>query len=223
MPEIDLGSSVDGYGLARVFAVMLFPKDTSKRDEFLAFARAQAPLEPLSPDGEVAPFYQVLNHARADFLKRVRRGSLSGEVLRTLLQIHAHHRKERPDEPSINKAIAVFARRAVLAQSGLESAWGDFRPVAHLWAALVIHYKYAIPPGPHPSDNEGLLRFLAVAESIRLDAEKLTTRGRSAVLRPAETWKVPPRIALEEVKIQVSPLTAVELKELRSYRASQRR
>jgi len=235
VPDIHLGDTVQGYGFAHVFAVMLFPKDSKKRDEFLAFAREQAPLEPRSSDAAAVPLYRVLNHARTHFLKsekRVYRGSLSGEILRTLLQIHTHHRSERSDEPSVNKAIAVFARRSLIASSTLENAWANFRPAAHLWCALtVIQYSGncdSVPADLDPSEDDGLLGFLSVAESIRLNAEKVTTRAkngadRSSVLRPAETWKVPPAVPLLRVGIEVPPLTAPELAQLRAYKATLRR
>ena len=91
MPEIDLGnweSGLNDFAPIRVFATMLFPKDDSRREEFLHFAMCKAPLEPKY--GEVPSLdYRVLKE-EADYLTNgepVRHGWFAGGILVAVRQI----------------------------------------------------------------------------------------------------------------------------------------
>ena len=237
MPELDLLTSKGGlhpFAFARLFSVMFFPTDGTRREEFRVWAHKQAPLEPLIPTAEPSALYRVLDYARDHYMrrgKRIEHGGMAGEILVTIRQIHEYHRQIRADEPSTSKSIVIVAARRTIGTSILETAWRNFRSVAHLWAALVCGNLQArgveFPREFDPSYLDSLPVFLALAENMRRFGEGLTTRAREEgkpkpILPPEQTWKVPEGFPLPEVGLRLPRLSERDVGELRGYRARHR-
>lgn len=132
---------------------------------------------------------------------RVRSGDIAGRILASCLGEHATgspiglqtakmdvERKlglagpSRGTDPNAKKVSTV-----------IEDAWKTFKPVSHLWAVNLMAAVH----------NVDTAEFLARAESIRLQAESLTTKySKDAVLPAGIAWRAPDGLTLPKGRVR---------------------
>lgn len=159
-------------------------------------------------------------------------GAIVGDMLLFILGCAQHC----PRHMSINKAAFVQSKILIGAkdQAGnllhyglatVRTAWGKFRPVAHLWAAYRIwQIDHKEAPDLSPFEPDGLPNFLAAAEELRRLGTSTFARAQKLrhgpILNPAETWRTPSGLCLPSVTLTCSPPSQRALTYLREYRAA---
>jgi hypothetical protein len=109
--------------------------------------------------------WALLKHSRQTVAMRTAaqkaapRGFTAGRVLAVALRLGVHI----PRFASINNAVRIVMREQDRARSAVMADWGDFKPVAHLWAALPVFLDMS---------DEAIKRFIS-AELANLDAQDL--------------------------------------------------
>jgi len=200
--------------LARVVVVatMLWPDDEKMRADAVHFGAAHfldAVREAThGPDDVVALDAQTIawmqRAPRIDNLVggnvRARSGDIAGRIL---IECLSEHRTGKPVGLQTVKADIERHLRLAGPNRGtgphakkvgtvVEDAWKAFRPVAHLWAANLM-------AGDHVVDIAG---FLARAESIRQQSERMKTKySKEALLPPNAAWRVPDGLRLTRGQI----------------------
>jgi hypothetical protein len=171
----------------------------------------------------------LLNQA----IHRAAAGMLAGTILRYLLRCIHHHRPDRPEHASFNKAYYVVNGLADLAakKSGAKSGigvgetklaehWKIHSAGCHLQAAaLALDLD-----GSEWLTNENIPAFLDVSEIYRFAGEA------AGFLDPSMTWRPPPAfpttpptemdLSAEVLDSLFPPLNDSELKILATYRAN---
>ena len=113
------------------------------------------------------------------------RGKAAGEMLLFMLA----HNVAVPDQASVRTARAVNARLAGKSDEWAKVVWAQFRGVAHLWGAYRLCGKKSLLTA---IDGDHLEPFLANAEFLRMEAERLPRHGYPNPLQPRdETWTAP--------------------------------
>lgn len=199
MPTIDLPKEPPLPGANTFYfpikAVMLYPRDEGRRDQWYAAAMAGsyhywrehgAPPSILEDFhgwiGVLWEFKQAPHRVYRDGMARISRAALSGQVLMYLLRLHQHH-PERCRLEQAKALVVEFAPRegASLSESLVTKVWAEFKTVSHLWATFLK----ALRDEAQPEDNAVWAAFLGAAEVVREAAEK------ARLLDPRETWKAP--------------------------------
>lgn len=239
MPLLELGGwpdQPDGLELPRLLAVMLFPEDQTRREEFLAWAREQANLYDAKAATQ-APLYRALDQLKKYFIQRglpVKAGELAGHILITLRRLAEHHADLGA---TLTHAKNVVSRCVVSARSfdgrpvassprTLHAAWASHRNVAHLWAGhgLLAEQRYRIASRDgrvvtadkcQPIFDE-LPLLLALAESMRAfgeghDLDDRSRQTRAPALDPSATWRCPAEFVLPEIDLMLPSFSPVEL------------
>lgn len=207
MPVIDLPEEPPLPGANTLYfpiqSVMLYPRDETKRAQWFAAAMAQNysswRQDGASPDvlsdfhgwlGELWKFSQAPRRVFDDGMKRVSRAGLSGHVLIYLLRAARHHPEHCKFE-RIKAVMAQFvaAQGETVSESLVEKLWPEFKPVAHLWAALDQLVRTG---GWVPELNSEVLRFLQLAETYRELGEQ------ARILDPLTTWRAPAGVGRAE-------------------------
>ena len=152
-------------------------------------------------------------------------GWLAGQILLFILRCAAH----QPKDASVGKAVYVMERALVLlkneqgrpvsaSRSTITNAWGKFKNVSHLWAAVYISEQSINALNP---DN--LREFLATAELFRNQAEAHVPPPRRAKAAPllaeGEAWAAPDRLELPTIAFEPPSLFPNELAWLTEYKA----
>jgi hypothetical protein len=196
----------------KIWAYMLFPSAGAERDRFLTsslFEIASGFAKAFNMGVEIAPSALALLQEKGDVLmmaeaamqpvisgaakspNAVERsaGELSGELL--LMAIA--HDLENPGSVSLNAVLAFasdyFKRSKKTRPKDLKRVWHEYRPCAHLWAAL-LHWK-ELNGGAQliPTDGITLHSFLALAEVLRFKGEALKHKqAREALLPDGIAW-----------------------------------
>lgn len=113
------------------------------------------------------------------------RGQAAGEMLLFMLA----HNVAVPDQASVRTARAVNARLSGKSDEWAKVVWAQFRGVAHLWGAYRLCGKKSLLTA---IDGDHLEPFLADAEFLRMEAERLPRHGHPNSLQPRdETWTAP--------------------------------
>jgi hypothetical protein len=204
-------------------AIMLSPKDIGSARTYMAVA--------MSGDPDSNEFSRI----NAKFLKRAPIGAIAGEVFLTLLGLKVH----RPKDASANKAAFLVSRglegkrRRSRHVDRVRRYWDEFRPVAHMWAALVrLQGDEDLPPEfvvraarqwdafKHTQLEISDAGFAELNEHVLLDGDRLLAMAAEnrLTIDPAP-WTLPPRYPRKPRNIDVpAPSPWVE-KTLKEYRA----
>jgi hypothetical protein len=207
----------DGKDPGRVMAVMYFPNNDEVRRQFLVRQLVKQACEDGGADAEVSIKASMLRELiegpglgemKSLVEEAVRRGSVAGDLLHLVYEMHARGLQE----PSFGKAIEEYKRFALGGKYGdgvplkisehmLRTYFNEYASVAHLWAAYRLNhgpYAYA----GHPQDVFGsqpmLRRFLGVAKAVGEFACTFApkrTKPPKPVIDPAEILRLPDDIA----------------------------
>ena len=164
--------------------------------------------------------------------KRFWQGMTAGSVLIRLMQI------DRDAPPaSVNKAMVALEdhlQGATYADGSygprslreIQGAWSEYKPVAHLWAALMALQLREKNPYEFDPDvvrsffTESLPEFLAAAEYLLRFGADFHSRGqRKPLLTRSEVWHLPQGLSLPPFDITLPPLEDETIKILQKYRA----
>jgi hypothetical protein len=225
MPELPLsGTVLDGFAL---WVAMLRPheKDPSPYLERVAAAvQREVALDPSMAKWTGRVFVparllraEPLEQWRQELLHGCCGGAIAGDLLLTLLELHAH----APKYATVRRAHHIVVQNLAEAQLGNGSkapssaktvwnAWREFRPAAHLWGVLRsgLDLAHCWPKSP-----DRVPGFLALAEAF---AERAEVYGIAA---PGELWRCPAAVALPPVTVTVPPPTKWALARAREYRS----
>ena len=151
------------------------------------------------------------------------RGMTAGQILLCLLAF-ANSRRRR-EHATVRRAIEMImqtrkekpllhgGKKVPAGRSSIKQAWSQFKPVAHLWAAVRLERGPSAPTGLGDSP---LGRLLATAEGLAAHAEELGVPWASD---EKCAWRVAPGTPLPEVEFQIPSLNRAKLLvSLRSYR-----
>lgn len=214
-----------------VLAVMCHPHDRRAQDQIVAMVEAQTGVDPAKrPRLSEDAFWEQLDKAA------YRGGVSAGGILLNIIQLAGNSVR-----PSFNNAyellLAVLPKweQPVSDQWRLNppstyiprnradvlDAFQRFLPVAHLWAALIHAEQHGRYPEIGPHSIETLPHFLAYAEGLLSQADRIRWQGRARriVLPKNVSWrfKVPDGLQRKQ-KLSALPLEPEQwgvLKELR--------
>ncbi len=224
MPRFDLRQN-DGtlHPLAsfKVLAVMCHPRHRTQREKMLGNIEQETGVS--RPRGRPMTAEAFMQEVR----RTSRRSAVSGGVLLTMLQLHHNGRR-----PSINQAIPLVT--ALLpewkqpqspywskvshyghrphSKTNMLRAFDQFRPVAHLWGAL-LYGQQNDRQDIWPGTRETLPAFLAYAEAILELASALPSfaRDRRFAITRSEAWFFTLPGPIATVKLAVPPLNEQQL------------
>lgn len=234
MPILDITESMEDLPArarsgGNVLAAMLAPSDSVRREHLMG-------LWAVFVDQHKRDYQGVIldelwnNHWRVE--KRWRSGIIAGRILRLVRQLAKYRTNS---EPSINKAVDILVNtRKILGKSvastTVNNAWIEYRPVAHLWAAVDPETVSMLPPD-EPRSTVAIQGFalnhivnatpflVSSAEEWRQFGENFKTRAGGTILDPTETWVAPQEYELTQCYPSLPPLSDIEIKALEAYRA----
>ncbi len=205
----------------KIWAYMLFPSATAERDRFLTSAlleTASGFAKAFNVGVEIAPSALGLLQKKGDVLmmadaamQPVISGAAkspntversAGELAGELLLMAIAHDLENPGSVSLNGVLAFasdyFKRSKKTRPKDLKRVWHEYRPCAHLWAAL-LQWKELHKSSENgrliPNDGKTLHSFLAFAESLRIKGEAIKHKqAREAFLPDGVAWRLPDRL-----------------------------
>ena len=211
-----------------IAAVMLSPADERRRNEIIATGYVDTALQISQP---IPPEIAEVIHCRASAATITSQagpqgylGWVAGQILLFILRCDAH----RPEDASVRKAINIIERALARADrlqgrkfssstATLRKAWGDYKSVSHLWAALHLLEK-----GEYGLNTENLTEFLGTAEFLRRRGERHHPPPKHAKTTPTlasnETWRAPEILGLPHIAFEAPPLSTQELAWLTEYR-----
>ncbi len=212
-----------------IAAVMLSPNDARRRNEIEAAGYADTAIQVDHPTPAKIMAHIHLGPGTNTLLKEAQSqgylGLIAGQILLFVLRCAAH----KPEDASVRKAIEIneraLAREARLqgrkfpnSTTKIRNAWGDYKSVSHLWAALHILEK-----GEYGLNPENLTEFLGTAEFLRRRGEEHYPPPKRAkatpLLAPNEAWRAPEILDLSYITFEAPALSAQELDWLAEYRA----
>ncbi len=238
MPTIELDGSPDD--IVWVQSVMIFPADQAARDRHFAVWRAYGELQDAN-ETDLLPLDAArlrllvdapsLSELKAQTGEATRRAIVAGNILCTLFLMHTFKLKE----PSMNKAIFVaqeYAQREGVmygdgsklhkSEAMIRKYWNEFRPVAHLWAAMNINQIYSFADGDrNVFAREVFPKFLEVAATIlEFGMTFVPVRARDPVpiLDPAHCWTLPESI--RPIRLTPARPPNILIKTLKKYSAT---
>ena len=251
MPLLNIANAfgeLDQLSFPRLLSVMLFPGDPLRQEELVAVC-GEMELRGGGGTHEIMARIYRRSGLMGDKRRRVD-GAIAGTVLVTVRKL----REAKVPEASINKAIWITeAQLKAIKRSdtkrgtqslpaevranekNIKRAWRHFRPVAHLWGALMILSQIERYGGYAPAmlsletdpttavlhKPEALRLLLGVAENMRLWGEGHATRAgyTYTTLRADETWKVLSGLASLCDTLIMPPLSALEREALAGYQS----
>lgn len=240
MPEIDLGdweSGLDFDTSRRVLAVMLFPKDADRRENFVKDSAAMRSLYTKADTSERDILVSLVD---MDEPGPRQKGVIAGEILFAVRTIAERHPKY---EASVNKAIYIVWQRLKhinesqgerwsTGRSFIREAWRSYKSVSHLWAARTRQIKRRIDleralgnlsgadDKSSLSDPEVLRFMLSTSEDMRRWGEKHVTRNGAPTLDQVDMWACPADLSLPEIGGCVPAFQNDDMKSLIEYKAS---
>lgn len=202
MPTLEIARSTEDrreiiMSGPRVLATMLYPSDESRRKHCVELFGAFEDLQEES--SREAVWISLQSHISPE---KLRSGIIAGHLLCLIRQMHIH----RPTvEAGVLKAAHIISETCTVLgkpvkRSTVLNAWGDFKPVSHLWVA-----GWVLANAPRPSYDSGLANNLlctvtnhfrcremvSVAEDWRRFGESHQNRQGLCVLDQNETWAAP--------------------------------
>ena len=164
------------------------------------------------------------------FSKQIWQGGIAGLILLRLMQIDG-----QAPPASVNKAMAAaedYLQRVPSTDGsygprslrGIQQAWSEYKPVVHLWAALLALLRREKSRSAFAVDallsffTESLPEFLAVAEYfLRFGADFHSRGQRKPLLTRSEVWHLPQGVSLPPFDITLPPLADQTIKILQEY------
>jgi hypothetical protein len=214
MPYLDIGedvlSTVKGETITYIVGVMLWPRNTASRADFITFIKAQTYTNKIEdilgamPGASLSPVTAIqlarLN-ADAPRLGDIQQAAeacrlsamIAGRVLsETLGWVQLNRDKAR-----VTRVISSLSKRVDKSVATVNNIWRDFKSVAHLWAACRDQGPSPDLTIPFPCGPDEIARFLAISEMFAEAGESLKPQGGTSVsLLPKGTcWRVPAGIA----------------------------
>jgi hypothetical protein len=234
MPAIELRGTPDDR--LRVQAVMLFPNDSALRDQLLAIYRVRDEVRDLAGDQVISVSENVLKRlieapSYADMRIRAtiaaKRAVIAADVLCVIYLMD----KFTLPEPSMNKAVAVVQAYAPTATYGdgsrmdtsetqIRQYWQEFKPVAHLWAAMRINKAYPFTKDHKSMYTSDFESYLQVAQGFyRFGVSFIPKRAKSRVpiVDTGKSWTLPASILPKSLHSEWLPDRLIEI--LRNYKA----
>ncbi len=202
-------------------ATMLFPNDEKKRESFLAAKEAEIVIEEKRYFKSTEGFHEwlesVLQAPAPDKLKGIlesqaKKCEVAGNILLYILNTAAHESQHA----SVRKAVYILGLQYARSRSGsprwINTTWSEFKPVAHLCAALNFWLGDLKSREDYDLGTElGLPKFLALAEGFRKEGEShyppvKHQRNPVSTLPTPKMWSVPPDFVLPTVERMPWPL-----------------
>lgn len=246
MPEITLTDHPNDIGW--IFSIMLFPNDEALRNQNYGIDVAKLELRKadelsekwLSPQSELLEpalstrkITTLLIDAPADSdfkktrIERMKRGYIAGQILNSLYLMD----RFKLEEPSLHKAIYVtkeYAKKAkysdgskLPAESKIKEYWKEYKPVAHLWAALEINRIYSFVSDQSDCFSEkGFTQFLQVAAGIYyfgIEFIPKRARPRKPILDAEKCWRLDNNIEPLNLISEIKPDKLIAI--LKKYKA----
>lgn len=235
MPTLEVldqdGRLIDpGLASATVLATMLYPSDEAGRDGFVA-AAIQTSLQSAQTRQDIPTEIAKLTYEQGggpgieqQGLKVLPQGAIAGEVLIRVLQLAAH----APEHASIRKAQHLVERSRTTARDGrdkpmaasptsIETAWGRFKAVAHLWAAFISMWNDDVTL----LDDKQLPELLSGARYFAVSAARHVPPGMGNKAHPVldlgEIWMVPDSTDIPVVTLEPPALDEKERDWLADY------
>jgi hypothetical protein len=190
MPVLDLSDCGSDPWLAqiRVLAVMHAPCDADLRRRcVLTWQQRRLAQSDDSRTILAAAWRQLASEIDRAVSRRdgLHKGNFAGNILITTL-------KTRGTVETAMAALAAEMRsqgKTGASHATLERAWSEFRPAAHLWAA-VLALRFPPPTFAQPLSLEDLCDMFSVAEILRGKGECYRTGNQQRpVLDPDTTWR----------------------------------
>ena len=234
MPQLDLGDwkeVPDWQDSLRVLAVMFYPKDQAAREEYMIRFKADKYLRLGLPDEAIAlPLAKLLapiggfralseGPSYDDIDRYAYHGIVARDILAIIMRL-AHY----GFDGSVRRAIQVMEtylpkHAGVLNLPGkfptkraaIMAAWTEYKSVAHLWFAWGSLDSQARKLFPYPAETLPL--FLASADYYRCWGESyIPHQGKVPTLDPEETWRIHTSFPLPDIRIEIRPVTAAQVK-----------
>ena len=204
MPILEIASSTEDrreiiMGGPRVLATMLYPSDEFQRKHCVELFGA---FEDLQEESSREAVWISLQQSLISSEKQIRSGIIAGHILCLVRQMHIHHPTV---EASVGKASYIISEVCTILgkpvkRSTIMKAWGEFKPVSHLWAA-----GWVLANAPQPNYDGVLMnslfltiinhfkcrKMVSVAEDWRRFGENHQNRQDSCTLDHNETWAAP--------------------------------
>jgi len=213
---------------------MLYPSDEKRRDAYKAAVlqesiREQDPKTAIPAEIAGLTFdfgggTGITEHAQS----RLSHGVVAGETLVCLLQLV----KFAPGHASLRRAQFIVKKvrikqkyatrlRIPASTTSIETAWGDFKNVAHLWAAFIPQWIELVDE--EVLSDARLPDFLADARWFaEAGANLIPKHGRGPVLNKGVIWMIPDSPDIPTVTLEPPPMSESELDLLRNYDSASR-
>ena len=242
-PELPL---TDGTGrllpqaVLNLLTVMVYPNSEESQKRFLAAQLLHSPsIEDAAhlPEGAHAlleihrliPKASSVDSILQAAVLALRAGARAGDIFLWQLLCSESH----PEHAGVGKAIhfyrsihqaaATSTSRRVWSRAKVLPEWKRFKPVAHLWAALLLWQRdFNEDPSFDPfrslDDEAALVRFLSLAEELRRRGRSILIPGKGTpVIDPEATWRAPADLQLGSFWLRPPALTDADLAVLAPY------
>ena len=229
MPEMRIEDNEGKLSLISsllTFSYMVSPDDEEERNQIIGSwvfgeaykAMKMSSIEKLSVSPEFSELLRNTDKLERIFSKlkkyQLVQATTAGLILIMILSLAEH----APKYASFDRVRDLVANR--ISKKGLpfpeskahyKKIWGKYKPVSHLWAALILYEDYLErPPNLDLWTEDGLPGFLSLAETIRLEGEKNKFRRGNYVYKnlftSKEMWKVGSSISIKIGKITWPPI-----------------
>jgi hypothetical protein len=245
MPELPITDGAGGliqFARSAFVSYMLYPLEVERQQRlyFIASKIAEKGLElQPDPDGDVTINRQFLENllnapSREEIDRSVQQrsgsGIIAGSILYGVVLLHQH----RPKDASVSKAIDAFIALAKshgstppLSLSHVKTQWSLYKPVAAMWAAVLLMSDLAggaldIETMPEAA----FVVLLSTCEYFREMGESIVARGQAIkhgpVLDKRENYRFPSDLHLDSFEAALPPPGPEMIQALKAYRAPQR-
>lgn len=154
-------------------------------------------------------------------------GVTAGQIAWVLRTLSDHHQPA-----TLSRAIFIVdnaCKGGVVGKPKILRAWRTFKPVCHLWAAVLWQMARLKSAGLHPEENSGFVYFDGIVDTLACARdfqnwaitfevfEKRYQRRRPLV---ESLFEVPAGVTLPATSVHIPPLKGKLLEEMKAYRAS---
>jgi len=232
MPCLDLDQAdIDRptqHSLDKLLAPMLWPNDADAQSRYLKASLARQAYEdaktlpphpllgvPVMPAAAVVLVYEACDSMRyfeskkfaRELVQQLDRGMFVGQTLSETIGAHDLSLNVR-GRGAVGLEIVDDVDAFQFSDRTAERVWGDFAPVAHLWAAYVHLLNEAklnnIRPPKPPCRASQLGFLLAYSEALveRGETTKSAPNAPAVIVKPGRAYRVSPKLVLPKVSIR---------------------